>query len=190
MKCPKCNSGKLCKKPLQQGHLVLDECDTCNGLWFDDGEMSQFLGIKSAGAFNIPKISLKNARHPCPRCREGMYEFCYPGTAVFIDMCANCRGIFLDYKEWKEIKSARSEFNHIVCPQCKTKQIKAESCTSCGSVFSRIHESKRSKGEFNMERSKRNKAISGCVSYADDIPGLKGALLRFIDRAISDLKKF
>ncbi len=190
MQCPKCNDTQLAVKRAKGGKLELDQCPRCQGIWFDKGELDVALGAKSAKHFEVPKIALQNNAICCPRCNEGMYEFCYPRTAVFIDMCKSCSGIWLDNKEWTEISTARNEKNKIICPKCKTKQDRSPECSACGVVFSKFHKPAASAANKESKQVKTQEQESEPESYADDIPGIKGTLLRFIDRSIASLTDY
>lgn len=150
MQCPVCKNIQLEQKSYKDGALILDRCPGCNGAWFDKDELHTLLGRKSAGYFEIPRISQQSDSMHCPKCKEGMYNLCYPRTTAFIDMCKSCRGIWLDHNEWKEINQARS-----------------------------------AKPADEQVRPIRDADVPR--SYADDIPGIKGTLLRFIDRSIDRL---
>lgn len=163
MRCPVCNNIQLEEKHYKDGALVLDRCPGCNGVWFDKDELHQLLGKKSAGYFEIPRISQQTGRVRCPKCNEGMYELCYPKTTVFIDMCKSCRGIWLDHNEWNLINKARSTKS--LDPQVKKMTTEKE-----------------------LETVK--KEADSTESYADEIPGIKGSLLRFIERSIDYLTDY
>lgn len=191
MKCPKCKTHDLIEKKVKNSALTLDRCNKCEGMWFDKGELALVLRKKASTHISIPKISLRNENCRCPRCEEGMYEFCYPETAVFIDMCEKCQGIWLDAKEWTEISTARSEKNKIICPSCNKKQEKSLSCTACGVVFSKLKAKEPSKvSDKTVEKEETINAENHIESYADDIPGIKGQLLRFINRSIGYLTNY
>src|SRR5262249_49482619 len=82
----------------------LDVCKRCRGVWFDGEELDRVLGkdldeIGPPAGGAVPGMS-------CPRCQSVSYAFLYPGTRVTIDMCARCRGIWLDGKELEQIRAA------------------------------------------------------------------------------------
>ena len=181
MLCPKCKTATLVKSTLSGEGLVLDRCPECKGLWFDESELSKVLGNKATRYFNVPVNAAVNYSRPCPRCNHTLYEFCYPGTMTLIDACKHCKGIWLDKNEWKQIAAARDIKNMIACPKCHKFQLKSDSCINCGIVFAKY------KAAHDPETKKKKPAGEG---YADDIPGIKGVLLRFIDRSIDYLTDY
>ena len=45
MDCPKCNSAmQELKIETLHGQVVIDKCESCSGLWFDNGEAEQLKG--------------------------------------------------------------------------------------------------------------------------------------------------
>ena len=164
MKCPICNAGTLVEKSYKNGKFVVDRCTNCEGIWFDKDELHTLLGMRSAGYFEIPRISQQNNRARCPKCDVGMYELCYPGTTVFIDMCKSCHGIWLDKNEWSEINTARTR----------------------NPVNIKLSENDKK----NSTPEKVEPSNTGNNSYTDDIPGIKGSLLRFIENSIDYLTDY
>ncbi len=74
----------------------------------------------------------------------------------------------------------------MICPECGLNQPESTMCQSCGVVFSKLTEAK--------EELENKKVLFGMQdielrspSYADDISGIKGNLLRFIDKALAQL---
>jgi Zn-finger nucleic acid-binding protein len=189
MQCPKCKSTPLKRGKITAKQLVLDQCSTCKGLWFDKGELTRSLGAKAKKYFVTPNFSVKVPDSKCPRCDDSLYEFCYPGTLTLVDGCKQCEGVWLDSNEWKAISHARDESNKINCPKCHTRQSPAESCVACGIIIAK-YQTERIDKNLNTVSKKTivndNHSIKE-RSYADNIPGLKGMLLRMIDRTIKNL---
>ena len=198
MPCPRCD-GTLVARKLKGSGLELDQCNRCRGLWFDDNELPRILGRRAARTVEIPGIALEDHRCRCPRCNTPLAEFCYPGTITLVDSCRQCGGFWLDRDEWKEISEARSGEKQMVCPKCSTRQARAESCSACGVIVARYEQrlAQQSEAQVREKGSERDRQIgsedSGSAeaatirSYADGIPGIKGRLLRFIDRSINRL---
>ena len=189
MQCPKCKSTPLKRGKITAKQLVLDQCSTCKGMWFDKGELITLLGAKAKNDFVMPKFSIEVPDSKCPRCHDSLYEFCYPKTLILVDGCKQCEGVWLDSNEWKAISHARYQSNKINCPKCHTRQIPAESCIECGIIIAKYQLSGTNKKQKRF--SEPTKLANGHVkkerSYADDIPGLKGTLLRMIDSTIKKL---
>lgn len=110
MECPKCNAAmnEITVDTLN-GEVAIDQCSSCKGLWFDNGEaeqlkaswMSDFL---DSGDPRIGKTYNRVRDIQCPRCKKEMqkvndakqrhlqYEIC-PEHGMFMDA-----GEFTDYK--------------------------------------------------------------------------------------------
>lgn len=105
MKCPRCRNIDLIAKKHRETGVRLDVCRKCRGIWFDGGELERVLDV-----------ALKDLRPPhrpaekgllCPRCNALMPAFQYPQTLAVIEMCRKCRGVWLDGREFAEIKTVR-----------------------------------------------------------------------------------
>lgn len=189
MQCPKCDNTPLKRGTLSAKKLTLDQCTQCKGMWFDKGELCTLLGGQAQQNFSIPKFAAKIPNTHCPCCNVSLYEFCYPGTMTLVDGCKQCEGVWLDNREWKAINQARDENRKISCPQCHTRQHPAESCNSCGIIIAKYKAppiADAQDGKAKNPKSNKQRADSES-SYADNIPGLKGSLLRNIDLAIRGL---
>ena len=77
LQCPKCNHGM---EEVTHGEVVIDRCTNCQGLWFDESELTDFV----AKQYGVPSINLEeligsrhfgrssvrgNRREPCPALR-------------------------------------------------------------------------------------------------------------------------
>jgi Zn-finger nucleic acid-binding protein len=103
--CPECNLRM--NKTSVEG-VELDVCRVCSGIWFDHNELSQIVGIvKQHGCedsdflFERADCSSRQRLRPCPKCRKSMEIVEYDGVEV--DVCNDCRGIWLDKGELMEI---------------------------------------------------------------------------------------
>lgn len=82
--------------------MIIDRCTKCKGLWFDVGEISQFLQSEQLKEnFLEPAepgetINDSGARQ-CPRCSKVMTQPVVGGVRV--DICDSCSGIWLDHGE-------------------------------------------------------------------------------------------
>ena len=181
MLCPKCKTVTLVRGEVPGAGLQQEHCPECRGMWFDDSELSRVLGDKAVRNFTVPLNAALEHDCNCPRCNHALYEFCYPGTMNLVDACKNCLGIWLDNNEWKQIAAARDIKNMITCPKCHKLQPKSDTCVHCGIVFAKF--------EAAHDPARKVKKPAG-EGYADDIPGIKGILLRFIDSSIDYLTNY
>ena len=94
MNCPACD-GEFRERKI--AGIALDECGSCNGIWFDGDELEKYRSAlapppRSAGDAFIPRDDL--ARRACPRCRVlTLASGSMRGRRTF--RCTNCRGVFL-----------------------------------------------------------------------------------------------
>jgi Zn-finger nucleic acid-binding protein len=118
MDCPKC-VGKLEHKSAE--NVELDVCFVCEGIWLDTGELEKVieadskdfkfisLGREELDGKEISdyKAELDEKEGICPRCGNGikLLRKEYQGKrAVNVDACPECKGIWLDGGEIKELR--------------------------------------------------------------------------------------
>jgi Zn-finger nucleic acid-binding protein len=208
MNCPKCESSVLVEYRVKKTGTRVDRCPSCKGLWFDDGELAEVIGVPSAGRLKVPEGTVAQPQVRCPRCSEPLRLFCYPGTMTLIDMCSGCGGVWLDEHELQEIArsaearktaaqsapasvAAPDPVQTQTCPKCGHVQPKADECAACGIVFAKYRAAReRQKTETRATATRRAEQRDTHHSYADDIPGIKGTLLRKIDRGIEVFTNF
>ncbi len=100
-KCPLCNCALT---PKTIGSVEVDECDQCNGIWFDKDEFRQTGGHTDEDLswlnFDIWKhqdrFKAIDSPRQCPVCDIPMVNLRYGKTEVTIDYCPQCHGIWLD----------------------------------------------------------------------------------------------
>lgn len=106
--CPVCQRTPLRPVVSHSRPLELDVCDSCNGLWFDGGELSAFFGTPElVGTFlreSEPTASTSDGwerDRKCPRC------YLIMGVTrtndVLLDVCQGCSGIWFDQGELKTV---------------------------------------------------------------------------------------
>jgi Zn-finger nucleic acid-binding protein len=108
MKCPSCQI-ELTKKKLND--IEVDECPTCQGIWFEKDELRQAKDAADPDLkwmdFEIWKhedqFKISSRNRPCPQCNQAMAVVRYGNTRVKIDCCALCKGVWLDKGEFKKI---------------------------------------------------------------------------------------
>jgi len=106
LECPKC-VGMM--KEFEVGELEgpgihIDQCQMCEGIWFDEGELDRVLQLKLKfektaemfrGDIIGSEMDLKEAK--CPRCKEIMERISSPNDdRVKMDYCLKCGGSWLD----------------------------------------------------------------------------------------------
>ncbi len=92
--CPRC---QLPMDIVRDAGIVVDWCKTCNGLWFDMGELNQYMTDRKSPEKFIKDCKCTKGELPCPVCWESMDEV-RAGNFV-IDRCTQCRGLWFDAGE-------------------------------------------------------------------------------------------
>jgi uncharacterized protein len=110
MECPKCNA-KMIERTVEvlHGKVVIDQCSSCKGLWFDNGEaeqlkkswMSDFL---DSGDPRIGKTYNRVRDIQCPRCAKPLSKIHDPKQShLEYEACAE-HGVFMDAGEFTDYK--------------------------------------------------------------------------------------
>ena len=122
MDCPKCSVGKLNEVAIratryenaqpQHVELKVAQCFTCQGVWFDAGELKQYLKGRYTvvNSAVLPDTALKELDEQvgqCPCCHVKMGKRRGP-KHLMLDYCAQCRGVWLDCTEIDRIESKGS----------------------------------------------------------------------------------
>lgn len=106
MNCPKCQ-GVMHEIPFEG--VVVDFCDSCKGIWFDEDELA-FTTELSTDIPNISEVE-KEARtteYSCPRCgsQQKLQEMKFiPVETLLIDRCPQCKGLWIDKGELPKIEA-------------------------------------------------------------------------------------
>jgi Zn-finger nucleic acid-binding protein len=104
--CPRCRVGTL--REIGIGEVLIDRCDTCAGLWFDNDEVSDIAGTEGIGRRAeglVPPAEDAWQELACPRCpdvalRRLQVERAGAGAApVVVFRCVSCGGTWLDRGE-------------------------------------------------------------------------------------------
>ncbi|MFP4028426.1 MAG: zf-TFIIB domain-containing protein [Candidatus Brocadiia bacterium] len=103
MRCPKCKNIELEELELSQSNVMIDRCPTCWGLWFDGGELEQALKMPET-AISEPQEGEETALD-CPRCGGQLFSLHFPHTDITVEVCENCRGMWLDDGEFPRIRA-------------------------------------------------------------------------------------
>ncbi len=93
------------------GKVKVDSCSQCEGLWFEADELrkAKDVELKDANWFDIDLwqdkskfISTKDDKS-CPSCHIFLYNLNYGDSKIKVDICGQCKGIWLDRGEFKKI---------------------------------------------------------------------------------------
>ena len=114
MKCPRC-SNDLQKRTI--GAVEIDECGSCKGIWFDEGELRK---AKDETDPDLHWMDFELWKHPdrfhvavkpikCPQCDVQMASIDYGETRVEVNYCTKCKGVWLDTDEFKKIIDALTD---------------------------------------------------------------------------------
>jgi Zn-finger nucleic acid-binding protein len=108
MKCPKCKTTSLVLTTAKT--IEVDQCPSCKGIWFDERELSDLLELSAADLRRLKSGKedelLNRMKGQCPRDNHDLVRVCSSGNAsVVIDLCTQCRGIWLDGGELSKLTS-------------------------------------------------------------------------------------
>jgi uncharacterized protein len=109
--CPKCRKEKM--RPETYEGVEIDRCPVCKGLFFDKGELEELLAkdegnVADTLSFSATSDAMDQVRAHCPRCDKDMDAVTGPAD-VRMDVCRQCRGVFLDQGELATLQLAKSE---------------------------------------------------------------------------------
>lgn len=106
MFCPK---DRVKLEKMEMVGVELDFCPSCNGCWLDERELELLTRSRGAAAVHAKVTESRDTGLRCPRCegalREGHHETM---TDLLIDECPDCRGIWLDRGELRQLLAARA----------------------------------------------------------------------------------
>ncbi|MHC5055270.1 MAG: TFIIB-type zinc ribbon-containing protein [Planctomycetota bacterium] len=104
--CPKCQ-GRLHEDTLKSSGVRVDSCPSCRGMWFERDELAAHSAAVEGRL--VPGTDASVSRRRCPVCGVPMTKFRYSGTEVEVDLCEECRGVWLDLGELKSIETGPAE---------------------------------------------------------------------------------
>lgn len=119
MKCPGCAQElSQVKASAAMGRaIVLDQCPSCGGIWFDQWELYQTndsevekLDPVDAKALRQP-VPLSETAPQCPKCNSALFRFkdpLLPSDAQIL-RCPLCQGLWLNRGEFRRFKKLRRE---------------------------------------------------------------------------------
>jgi hypothetical protein len=116
MKCP--DDSTSLQRQNYEGDVQVDGCPECGGIWLDHGELEAIEDRREndyrAELKTIPNyfdksyamaLARSEGTYMCPRCERAMekreYAFC---SQVMIDVCPQCRGVWLHDDELSELE--------------------------------------------------------------------------------------
>jgi PAT family beta-lactamase induction signal transducer AmpG len=106
MRCPKCRADM---QQLDVDGTVIDRCNRCHGLWFDEGELEALRDKDIAEAVdtgNVRQGRQHNAidQYRCPRC-GGHMDHVIDEEQVHIgyETCTDCGGSYFDAGEFRDL---------------------------------------------------------------------------------------
>lgn len=138
--CPSCRRAMvaLCIGALPMGHLALDYCATCRGIWFDPYESTRLAPASILELFRIIRDAEKADTQPmassllCPRCAETLIasrDIVRSGPIAY-HRCPNGHGRFTPFSQFltekgfvrhiakKEIERIAVRVGQINCHAC------------------------------------------------------------------------
>jgi len=166
--CPRCVETVLAPVQSRTGTYQAEACPRCRGLWIDASALSRALET-SPDVATVPSHAFKSLESRCPRCKVGLFEYCFPGTSVLIDGCRQCFGVWLDRDEWSQIRaSLRAIAPATTCPKCGTPQPSATACVNCGVVFEKFRQVQQDAARAEEARSREAQAREERFGRAPD----------------------
>ncbi len=148
MLCPVCKDESMAEERVL-GTVSIDRCTTCGGIWFDKGEIGNYLQFnKDIPDFKKVIQEARESSKQCARCSVPMVEIKYsPSLDIMIDYCRDCGAVWLDGNELDQLvagsadpgsvkmKVARAMFElrknanqptlTLACPNCNTQTLRA-----------------------------------------------------------------
>ena len=110
MDCPKCNA-KMVERTVEvlQGSVTIDQCTSCKGLWFDNGEAEQLkkdwmADFVDSGDPEQGKSYNKVRDIECPRCGKPMKKINDQKQKHLQYEACEEHGMFMDAGEFTDFK--------------------------------------------------------------------------------------
>jgi Zn-finger nucleic acid-binding protein len=89
-------------------NIEIDECPKCHGIWLDPGELKRLLKDRKLTKYLTKDIGTQSkSQLVCPRC--GSLMDIESAEDVDIDVCLNCKGVWLDAGELDDLKAKSEE---------------------------------------------------------------------------------
>jgi len=107
MICPKCEVDLETSDLGEYGFVIVDVCPTCQGAWFDKGELDRLDDSvwTDAEELDFDQVSADHKDMKCPKCKESLVPLS-PKDAkeVVVDRCSSCEGFWLDKGELDQMR--------------------------------------------------------------------------------------
>jgi Zn-finger nucleic acid-binding protein len=108
MICPNCKKDMIV---VEHRQIELDYCPSCEGVWFDAGELDLLLQSAKLDnparlmeeILNSPAVKEGRKERKCPICGRGMQERATGEPAINIDICRQGDGIWFDGGEVQQL---------------------------------------------------------------------------------------
>lgn len=115
--CPKCQTTL---RHIDYQQIALLQCDTCSGVWFQEG---QFRQVKSFGFSGIPgtpfqenseandRVEAESTPLSCPTCEIPLAPYIYVySSGIQLHRCAKCAGIWAAYEDLLQIERLLADY--------------------------------------------------------------------------------
>jgi len=109
LRCPKCRTASMHAHPVEG--LNLERCDTCRGIYLDEGELltilERRLGVQADTLqFSAISDAMDAVAAICPHCEQLMPRI-ETSSGLTVDLCRDCKGVFLDEGELATLQLER-----------------------------------------------------------------------------------
>jgi Zn-finger nucleic acid-binding protein len=112
--CPNCKKDMIV---VGYHRIELDYCPSCEGVWFDGGELDLLLQLAKLESpqklmqeiLGSPLVSLSPKKRRCPICGRTMQERAIGEPPIDIDICGYGDGIFFDGGEVQQLLTRLAE---------------------------------------------------------------------------------
>jgi len=111
MRCPRDGAETVATQGTGRGRFDLDVCPTCQGVWFDRGEIT-----KASKDPEVERLILQYAAGAstlsCPRDGHAMAR--RPVGEASLDVCPGCKGVWMDAGEMETaVRTLTGEFSAV-----------------------------------------------------------------------------
>jgi PAT family beta-lactamase induction signal transducer AmpG len=106
IQCPKCSSDML---QINVEGTTIDRCNSCNGIWFDEGELEALNSKSVAKTIDIGSAAVGKQQnliddYRCPRCGGTMEKHADAQQQhIWYETCSDCHGSFFDAGEFLDL---------------------------------------------------------------------------------------